>query len=178
MPDIRPLRVADLAQNIATAFDIRPDSGEMQALARQLGLTGLRKLRFAGTICAQGRRDWLLEARLGVSVTQPCVVTLDPVNTRIDTDVRRTFLANWSDPTEEEVEMDADDSVELLGTHIDPRAIMIEALMLALPGYPRKPEAELGEAVFTEPGQAPMRDEDARPFAGLAGLRGTLKPDP
>jgi uncharacterized metal-binding protein YceD (DUF177 family) len=177
MPNLPPLRVADLAQNSVTGFDFRPDSSEMQALARQLGLSGLRKLHFAGTIAAQGRRDWVLEARLGVSVTQPCVVTLDPVNTRIDTNVRRTFLANWSDPTEEEVEMDADDSVEPLGTHIDPRAIMIEALMLALPSYPRKSEAELGEAVFTKPGNAPMRDEDARPFAGLAGLRDTLKPD-
>jgi hypothetical protein len=28
--------------------------------------------------------------------------------------------------------------------------------------------------VVTEPGVAPMRDEDARPFAGLAGLKDQL----
>ena len=35
--------------------------------------------------------------------------------------------------------------------------------------------AELGEAVYAEDGVQPMRDEDTRPFAGLAALRGQLK---
>jgi len=57
---------------------------------------------------------------------------------------------------------------------------MAEALALALPLYPRAPDADLGEAVFTTPGQAPMTHEAAKPFAGLAdltGLRGALKDD-
>jgi uncharacterized metal-binding protein YceD (DUF177 family) len=57
---------------------------------------------------------------------------------------------------------------------IDVSAVMAEALALHLPLYPRAGGADLGEAVFTEPGLAPMRDEDAKPFAGLAGLRDTL----
>jgi len=36
---------------------------------------------------------------------------------------------------------------------------------------------ELGEAVFAAPGTAPLRDEDTRPFAGLAGLRAALDND-
>ena len=52
------------------------------------------------------------------------------------------------------------------------------ALVLALPEYPRSEGAELGEAIFTEAGLAPMKDEDARPFAGLAALKDQLKPDP
>ncbi|MCX8227096.1 MAG: DUF177 domain-containing protein, partial [Sulfitobacter sp.] len=35
--------------------------------------------------------------------------------------------------------------------------------------------AELGQAVYAEPGVAPMTDEDARPFAGLAQLREKLE---
>ena len=31
--------------------------------------------------------------------------------------------------------------------------------------------AELGDAVFAAPGITPMRDEDARPFSGLAALK-------
>jgi len=178
MADTPPFRVADLMQNSATNFDIRPDSNVMRDLAQRLGLSGLRKLRFSGTIAAQGQRDWQMAARLGVSVTQPCVVTLEPVNTRIDSDVHRTFLARWSEPDLDEVEMATnDDTIERLGTHIDVHAIMIEALTLALPAYPRGPDADLGEAVFTKPGQSAMRDEDARPFAGLAGLRTALSDD-
>lgn len=171
------LRVADLSQNAPTAFDLAPDAAEMARIAEDLGLAGLRKLRFAGEIEAHGRRDWLLTGRLGATVVQPCVVTLDPVVTRIDTDVRRLFLAEMPEPEAAEVEMPEDDTLEPLGDRIDPGAVMREALALALPLYPRKQAADLGEAVFTEPGKRPLTDEDTRPFAGLADLRAQLKKD-
>jgi hypothetical protein len=54
---------------------------------------------------------------------------------------------------------------------LDLAALMTEALVLALPLYPRAPGAELGSAVFAEPGTAPMTDESARPFARLGLLK-------
>lgn len=177
MTDTTALRVADLPQNAPTSFELTPDAEQRDALARDLGLLALRKLRFAGRITAQGKRDWLLEAQLGATVVQPCVVTLEPVTTRIDAEVRRLFVAGLAEPEASEVEMTEDDTVEPLGAEIDPAAVMAEALALALPLYPRKPDADLGEAVFAEPGVEPMRDEDTKPFAGLAGLRDALKKD-
>ncbi|MGE4328055.1 MAG: DUF177 domain-containing protein, partial [Pseudodonghicola sp.] len=94
------------------------------------------------------------------------------------TAVRRLYLANMDVPQGAEVEMPEDDTVEPLGTVIDPEAVMIEALELALPLYPRSESAELGEAVFTEPGKQAMRDEDTRPFAALASLRDAAKDKP
>ncbi|KIC11102.1 50S ribosomal protein L34 [Leisingera sp. ANG-M1] len=175
MSESTALRVADLPQNSPTAFEIAPDKEELAALAAELGLNALRKLRFNGEIKARGKRDWQLTGELGATVVQDCVVTLEPVTTRIDEKVALTFLANFETPEGSEVEMPEDDSTEALGTHIDPGAVMVEALALHLPAYPRKDGAELGEAVYAEPGVAPMRDEDARPFAGLAALRGQLK---
>ena len=66
--------------------------------------------------------------------------------------------------------MPEDDSEEPLPEVIDAGAVMIEALVLALPDYPRSSGAALGEAVHAPPGVAPLRDADLRPFAGLAGL--------
>lgn len=177
MPLPPAFRVSELSQNAPTAFELTPDAGEMARLAQELDLSGLRKLRFTGQIEAQGRHDWVLTGRLGATVVQPCVVTLEPVTTRIDTDVRRLYLAEMPEPDAAETEMPEDDTVEPLGTTIDPAAVMQEALALALPLYPRKPEADLGTAVFTEPGKRPLTDEDTRPFAGLAGLRDQLKKD-
>jgi uncharacterized metal-binding protein YceD (DUF177 family) len=177
MSDTTALRVADLPQNSPAAFDLHPDSAALKALAAQLGLTAVRKLRFTGTIAAQGTHDWVLKARLGATVVQPCVVTLEPVTTRIDMDVQRLYLSDWTEPETPEVEMSADDTVEPLRAKIDPGQVMAESLTLALPLYPRKGNADLGEAVFTEPGHKPMRDEDARPFAGLAQLREQLDGD-
>ena len=175
MTETHALRVAELPQNAATAFELTPDAEACAALAGTLGISALRKLRFAGQIRAHGKSDWLLEAHLGATVVQPCVVTLEPVTTRIDTQVRRLFLARMPEVETTEVEMTEDDNIEQLGTVIDPAAVMEEALALALPAYPRAKGADLGEAVFTEPGKAPLRDEDTRPFAGLAGLRDALK---
>ena len=108
-------------------------------------------------------------------MVQPCVVTLEPVQTRIDVDVTRLFVQDYEEPEETEVEMAEDDRTEPLGAWIDPAVVMIEALALEIPEYPRADGAELGQAVYTKPGEAPMTDEDARPFAGLANLKDQLK---
>ncbi|MDW3222159.1 MAG: DUF177 domain-containing protein [Paracoccaceae bacterium] len=173
-PSPHALRVSDLKQNRATVFALRPESDVLEALAQDLDLLGLRKLSFGGEVTAQGTSDWLLSAKLGATVVQPCGVTLEPVTTRIDVPVRRTYLSAPFEEDAPEVEMPEDDSTEPLGQWIDPEQVMTEALILALPLYPRSAEAELGEKVYAAPGVTPMRDEDARPFAGLAAFRKQL----
>jgi uncharacterized metal-binding protein YceD (DUF177 family) len=107
---------------------------------------------------------------LRAKATQACVVTLDPVVTEIEQVVTRRYLADFTEPEGDEAEMPEDDTSEPLGDVIDPAAVMIEALALALPDYPRAPGAELAETVHAGPGIAPLRDSDLRPFAGLASL--------
>ncbi len=168
-------RVSDLPQNRTTRFELRPDNASLDALAKDLNLLGLRKLSLVGEISASGRTDWTLRARLGATVVQPCVVTLDRVTTRIDTDIIRHFLADMPELGEdEEVEMPEDENAEQLGPEIDIASVMTEALALHLPLYPRAPGAALSETAYTEPGKTAMTDEDARPFAGLAALRDKL----
>ncbi|MDF1801283.1 DUF177 domain-containing protein [Thalassovita sp.] len=179
-PSSPVFRVADLSQNRPTRFEVNPAAEEMSAIAEQLGLLGLRKLRFTGQIVAEGQRDWRLVAELGATVVQPCVLSLEPVTTRIDDSVTRRFLAQMpddEDTEEEEIEMPEDDSIEPLGKMIDPSTVMIEALSLALPLYPRADGAALGDAAFTEPGKEALKDEDLKPFAGLAALRDKLTGD-
>jgi uncharacterized metal-binding protein YceD (DUF177 family) len=173
-PSASALRVADLPQNARTAFEIRPDASRMAAIAQELGLAGLRKLSFAGHVQAEGKADWTMVASLGATVIQPCVVTLEPVTTRLDQTVNRLFQRDYVDVDAPEAEMPEDDTVEPLGHWIDPEAIMIEALVLALPLYPRIEGVSLGESVHAAPGVAPMRDEDARPFAQLSALKDRL----
>lgn len=176
-PSETALRVADLSQSAENAFSLRPDATALASIAGELDLSALRKLSFVGRIVPLGASDWVLEATLGATVVQPCVVTLDPVTTRIDQTLRRQYLADYQPVDDPEAEMPEDDNVEPLGQWIDPAMVMIEALALAVPDYPRKDNAELGKMVYTKPGHAPMTDEDARPFAGLADLQQKLKND-
>ncbi|MBF9058818.1 DUF177 domain-containing protein [Rhodobacterales bacterium HKCCSP123] len=168
------LSLARLPRSAETDFEITPDAETRAGLAADLGLLGLRKLRLAGRLVPDGKQDWRLEASLGATVVQPCVVTAEPVTTRLDEPVTRRYLADMPEPEGEEVEMPEDDSTEPLPATLDLMAVLAEALALALPQYPRAEGAELGEAVFAAPGVAPMTDEDARPLAGLAALRDRL----
>ena len=176
-PSETALRVSDLNQNAATPFSVRPDSAALKAIAAELELLGLRKLSLIGELQGKGATDWRLNAKLGATVVQPCGVTLEPVTTRIDVPITRIFQRDYIDVDAPEAEVPEDDTAEPLGPWIDPAQVMVEALVLALPLYPRAKDVELGEQIFAQPGVAPMRDEDARPFAGLAALREQLGAD-
>lgn len=169
------LRVCELAAGVARPVLIEPEADTRAAIAAQLGLIELKKLRFEGSLAPLGKRDWQLEARLGASVVQACVVTLAPVPARIDEPVSRRWLAGWVEPEGDEVEAPEDVDAEPLGAEIDLGAVMVEALALALPPYPRAKGAALEVADFTQPGQDALTDKTAKPFAGLAALKGKLQ---
>lgn len=177
LPLSLPLRVATLASRKPTRFDLRPDAEQEKLLAAVLEIAAVRGMRFKGELRPFGKHDFELEAELTATVEQPCCVTLAPVVTRISEKVTRRYLADLPEPEADEVEIPEDDTVEPLPDVIDPGAVAVEALALALPLYPRAPGAELKEAVFAAPGVVPMRDEDLRPFAGLASLAGKLGKD-
>lgn len=177
--EIAPIfRVSDLSAHHGQTFDVRPEAAQMGKIATELELLGLRKLRFAGKITAQNTRDWRLEATIGATVVQPCGITLAPVTSRIDEPVIRQFVADFEAlvPEGEEVEAPEDDTIEPLQATIDINQVMLEALALALPLYPRAEGASLESATFAQPGVAPMTDEQTKPFAGLAALRDQMKP--
>lgn len=170
-------RVADLAQNRPTDFALRPDQATLAHFAQQLGLSTLRKVFFKGDLFAVGDSDWQLSASLGATVIQPCVVTLEPVTTRIEIEVTRLYVAQMPElggDDDEEIEMPDDENAEPLPAEIDISEVLFEMLALNLPQFPRSTGAQLSKAAFTEPGKKAMTDEDARPFAGLEALRNQL----
>lgn len=169
-------RVADLSANRPKRFSLTPDEASCARIAKDLDLLALRKLRFDGVLQADGKSNWRLDAQLGATVVQPCSVTLAPVTTRIEEKVTRSFVRDWPgvDPEADEVEMPEDDTIEPLGEVIDVRALMQEALSLALPPYPRSADAALEQANFAPPGTVPLTDADAKPFAALAALKRKL----
>lgn len=166
------IEFARLPKGGETRFDYAPDEAARRKIIDELGLRALRKVRLEGELVAEAGGDWLMTARLGATAVQDCVVTLEPVTTRVDTDLSRRYLAEPAPPPEGEAEMPEDDSAEPLPARLDLRRVLTEALALALPDYPRADGAALGAQSFTEPGKTPMKDEDARPFAALKALRG------
>jgi uncharacterized metal-binding protein YceD (DUF177 family) len=167
--ELRQIRDLD-----AFPFDIAPTEAELRALAKLLDVPAVRKLHLAGRLTPLPRGGWQLDARLGATVVQTCVVTLDPVTTRIDQPLRRAWLPVAATRANEIViAPDEDDEVEPLADRIDLGLVAIEALALALPPYPRKPGATLGPVAAA--GDAVRAEEGAlKPFAGLAALRAKM----
>jgi uncharacterized metal-binding protein YceD (DUF177 family) len=169
------LRLADLPNRKPTHINYSPDAETLKRLSGEMEVSTLRKLRLEGTLKPMGNRDWQLEAHFGATAVQPCVVTLEPVTTRIEEPILRHFIADWQDPTDAEAQMDGDDISEPLPEELDLDEVIAEALALTVPRFPRSEGAEFGQAVYTEAGSDPLTDEDVKPFAGLAALKAKLE---
>lgn len=177
------LETAALARRKKSQFNYSPSADQLKVIAAELDLSDLQKVHFKGNISPAGRHDWQLSAELGATATQPCTITLAPVKTRVEAQVNRRFVKELPDyPNAKETEEDEfggvamlDDEVEPLGNEIDLWSVMIEALALELPDYPRAPGAELGAVNVTEPGKTALDEEAIKPFAGLAALRDKLE---
>lgn len=167
------IRLSDPGHRQASRFDLAPEAADRAAIAAHLGIPGVRKLRFAGSLRPEGRQDWRLEGELGATVVQESVVSLEEVTTRIDERVERRYLVDPGEPEADESEMPEDDTIEALPASLDLVEVMLEALALALPPYPRAEGEELGEVVVTETGAEPLTEERAKPFAAL---KDALKP--
>lgn len=185
-PDTRPLplsrsvAVRSLAADAETPVALVPDAAKLGRLARHMGVEWLADVALEGSLAPHGRKGWRLEARLKARIGQLCVVTLAPLETVVDSRVRRDFQPG-AEPAGVIAltigDAGADDEAEPpepLRETIDLAAILVEELALAIDPYPRAAGAELGAVSRTPPGAAPLDPEAEKPFAKLAGLRARL----
>lgn len=171
----RILQVADLPKNRPYDFALSLSADELTAVADDLDILSVKKLRFEGSLEFNDQGELVLSADLGVTVEQACVVSLEPVKTRIDTDVRRRFIEDMSALDEEHQMLPEDDeNTDPLTEIVDLGMVMLEAIALNLPAFPRKDGVELKQRTFAGPGVTPMSDEETKPFAGLAALKDKL----
>lgn len=176
----RPVRfrTGGLSQRKPTRFHWAPDPQSRADLARELELLALHRLEFSGQIDPGGRDEFRLQGSLKAAVDQACIVTLAPVSTEIREAITRRYVAGLAAPEGEEAEMPEDDTVEPMPEVLDLAEIAVEALMLALPLYPRAAGAEFGETTHIPAGATPIAEPETKPFAGLAALAERLKSTP
>jgi len=128
---------------------------------------------FAADLLVQKVRGGLrVTGRLTARVTQPCVVTLEPVSQDIDEPVDRVFMpgqdagADAAPGSEVFVDLESDDIPDnFQGPDLDLTPLLIEIFGLAIDLYPRSPEA--GPALD----HIESDNRTDGPFAALARLR-------
>ncbi len=106
--------------------------------------------RFSASLRVSGIKGGVqVTGRLLAEITQPCVVSLEPVHQRIDEPLERVFLplSARKDPGEEEgverfVDLNEEELVDYYeGSELDLEDFLIEELGLAIDLYPRAPGA-------------------------------------
>lgn len=151
--------------------DVSPSAEERAAIAAQLGLSSVDRLevklhavKFRGGIRVTGR--------LTGQVTQPSVVTLEPLTQEVAEPIDRVFLPGgekqYAGPAGAEVfvDLEGDDVPDHFeGNEADLSDLIVETLALAVELYPREPGASLEDAGFK-----PDLDTTS-PFAALKALK-------
>jgi len=172
----RPVTLRRLPRRAALDIDERADETECARVAGLLDLLFLSKFRIRGTLSPSGDEGWRFDGTMGATVTQPCVVTLAPVKTRIDVTIARNYLPSTSESealAEIEVDPEALEEVDPLPEVLDIGLLAIEELALAIPAYPHAPGVEATALIMRtdEPDDEPPR----KPFAALAALREKMR---
>ena len=126
-----------------------------------------------------GGKELVIKLNLTGTVTQTCVVTLEPIETKIEESFLRRFRDQaFFDQTEVDIAA-TDGDIATLNEDLEPwpRAMderptlldfAIEQLGLVLEPFPRKDGAEVDDTLLTDPIDKP---EKMSPFAALASLK-------
>ncbi len=141
---------------------------ECQEVASALGVSHCHKL-----VCTYAVRPLLgdrfqLKGHIFAELTQPCVVTLDPVKQALEVDVGVEFWPEVQINTlsEEFDEPDREDPEPIVGGELQVGHIVYELIASNIDPYPRAPGAEL-ERSSSETREAAQ----SHPFAALSALK-------
>lgn len=175
-PFTRPYNAGEIPAKGVRAL-IEASQDERVQIAAVLDLAGLDIFEMNFQLCRAGQRQFRLSGRMKASATQICVVSLKPVEVRIDENIDIEF---WPPEDVARIEEDAEPesmSVPLDGPEpirdgvIDVGQFAYEHLAASLDTYPKAAGARF------EWGNPESEEEDApgeRPFSGLARLRKLL----
>lgn len=147
---------------------IEATAAERAGLARRFGLLGIEELRADLTIRRLRERGVIaVQGEFSARVVQECVVTLDPIESRIEQAVDERLTPVES--AEERIilaaeEEDFEEPVQ--GDTLDLGEIVAQCLSLALDPYPRKE----GAALDLQDREGDPSKHDG-PFAALANLK-------
>ena len=142
----RRVAVAELGPG-DTILEIDADERERAALAERFALVSLDKLTARTRLTRSlGNGTVELHASFTAHVIQSCVVTLEPVETRIEERVDLTFSPDVPEGGDVVIEPLGKDPPEpLVGEFIDVGEVVAEHLALVLDPYPRLPGVSAAE---------------------------------
>lgn len=147
-----------------------PDAGQRAAMARFCGLRSITAFEALLDITARANGVVEIKGQLHAEVEPVCVVSMEPFSETIREEIEASFaeaalIEKLTRRAEENGVIDFEPPDLIENGVIDPSALSLEWLMLALDPYPRKPGAEFQGL-----------SEDIAPLSPFAALK-ALKPE-
>lgn len=167
-----PVRVGHVSANPVT---IKMEAGpaELKALAALWKVLGVHSLKSEMQITRWKKDGIRIKGRVKAEIEQACVVTLDPVMSRIDESFEQVFVPEGSklarivlsETAEMVLDPEGPDAPETFtGDTIDAGEVVAEAVALAIDPYPRKKGAGFEDHLEGDPALEAGRPS---PFAVL-----------
>jgi hypothetical protein len=144
---------------------------ELARIARALDLVACASLTADYAIAPLFEGRYRVSGTLRAEIEQACVVTLEPVSSRIEERFEVTFWPEDEMPAPQSGELDMDDEPEpepMLAGQIAVGRVAFECLAAAIDPFPRRAGAKLEVATAAAQGGA---DPSASPFAVLASIK-------
>lgn len=166
----RPLRVEKISPNGVEEI-IHASEREKQTLAQRFDLVEIKKLEAKLQVTPErAGLNYLVKGNLSADVVQRCVVTLDPLQAKVEQAIKVHFAApEFLGSGATERNLDEDDMEPITDGVIDLGELVAQHLGLGLDPYPRKPDVppvEIGFGQTVKP---------ANPFAKLTVLHNKTK---
>lgn len=145
---------------------------ERRSLAEFLEVLDVKRLRARLVLKRWRGHGVQVTGTVDAEVVQSCIVTLEPVTSRLELEIDRKFLpesmlAHDGDPHEMLIDPDGEDPPEPMPHSLDLGELAAEEVALNVDPYPRKAGAEAPEA------EAEIEIRGENPFAALKNV---LKP--
>lgn len=167
-----PVKVGHISANPVTVT-LEANAQELEALAKVWRVDTVKSLK-AEMHVARWKKDGVrLKGDVRAEIVQSCVVTLEPVESKIDEYFEQIFVPEGSklarivtnEVSEMVLDPDGPDLPEAFsGDTIDAGAVITEFAALAIDPYPRKPGVEFADHIEGDPNEKSGRPN---PFAAL-----------
>lgn len=173
---VKPSRVVDKDETVV----VRPETDDLKSIAAAYDLVGIGALEARFTLRPFRKKGIRVVGPINATVTQTCVVSLEPFESDLTLHVDRTFephsgrsrrITDLNEEGEIEIDLESLDPPDVIADGVlDLGAVICEELALSLDPFPRRPGVEF----HGEPeGQDPERETGRKPspFAALKALK-------
>lgn len=169
------ISLAKLDINHANLFLYLPEKKQLDQMEQDIGDIKIDWLKFKGSIKKYADGEWHLKGTIDATITQHCVVSLEPIKCDIHAQILRQYVNDLKlINSKDSGEIPDDDNYELLTDNVNLQQIARESLLLEMPTYPRKPNLKPVDLKSDGSDQEFIQRGKQKPFAKLKKLKNEL----